>query len=325
MDPDTDHLMADFLSDLRRHSLESLDIISHHEIGPDSFAALNNHSESLTELRLSNIKPEAMSKLSLMKGCTALTSLSLSELTPYTDLEKNCYSVFLDVVIWLQSCKNLKSITLHNMLSASALLTPVLLDSSIRLAKLEVEHYLPRLAIDFHKALAHQTTLESLWLRGDGEDFMGHDIDVVVESLIQLTNLKDLRLRDMSDFFREEQFCVLSGSLLKLEEWWISGYGITDAIWLDVLQLKSLRRLEINAWTTFTADGLLGYIDKLGPGNSRMILSVNMADPESALSDAEQALVRETIASKVEGKFDYIPARGLRNNCSELGLCLHAV
>ena len=322
MDTDSDHLMASFLNDLRPHSLESFNVISRSEIGADSFAALNNHCESLTELRLNDINSEAMCELSLMKSCTALTSLTLSERTPNTDLEKKNHGVFLEVVDWLQNCKNLRSITCHRILSASSILTPLLMNNSIRLTKLDIEGYKPLSSQNFHKALAHQTSLERLWLKGDGEDFMAQDVDVVVESLIRLTNLKDLRLRDMSDFFRDEHLCTLSRNLLNLEELWTSGYGITDAIWPSIALMKSLRRLEINAWTTFTADGLLSYINELGSGNGRMILGVNMADPETSLSDAEQALVREALARRVEGKFDYIPARGLRNYHSELGTLL---
>ena len=319
MDPDTDHSMADFLTSIRPHSLESLDIISHSEMGAESFAALNSHSESLIELRLNNIRPEAVSTLSLMKGCTSLTSLLISERNAHTDLEKENHSVFLDVVDWLKNCKNLNSITFHKMLSASAILTPVLLDNSIRLVKLELEG---RLSRNFLKALAHQDSLESVWLRGDGEEFIGEDIAVVVESLINLTNLKDLRLRDMSDFFRNEHLCTIARHLLNLEELWTSGYGITDAIWPDVALLKSLRRLEVNAWSSFTADGLFGYINQLGSGNSRMILGINMADPETSLSEVDHALVREALASQVEGKFDYILARGLRNHRRDLGSSL---
>ena len=36
-----------------------------------------------------------------------------------------------------------------------------------------------------------------------------------------------------------------------------------------------------------------------------------MADPDSALSEEEQAFVKEELASRVEGRFEYTLARGI--------------
>ena len=305
--------MASFLYDLRPQSLESLEIFSYSNIAAETFVALNSHCECLKELRLNNIKSEAIPALSLMKHCIALTSLLLSESHGTTDLENTQNDVFLEVVAWLRECKGLKSIAFQKMPSASAILTPVLLDNNIRLVKLELEGYQPRLAQDFHRALGLQDSLRSVWLKGEGEEFMGDDIDILVNSLTKLTHLNDLRLRDVSDFFNDEHICRLARNLIELREWWTSGFGITDAIWPDVARLKSLRRLEINAWTSFTTDGLLEYIAELGSGNNGMILSVLMADPEGhSLTEEEQSIVRDCLASRVEGRFDYILARGTK-------------
>lgn len=305
-----DQQMAQFLKDLRPQSLESLEIISYSDIAAETFMALDRHCDSLRELRLNNIKPTSMPALSLMGGCKALTSLLLSEATATTDLENTQNDVFLETIKWLRNCKGLNSITLQKMLSASAILTPVLLENAIHLVKLEIEGYSPHQAQDLHRALATQDSLRSLWLKGDAEDFVGSDIEILVNSLCTLRSLKDLRLKDVSDYFLDEHICRLARNLRELEEWWTSGYGITDAIWPDVAMLKSLRRLEINAFASFTADGILEYIAHLGSGNNRMILSVMMADPESSLTEEEQSLVREVLASRLEGRFDYILAPG---------------
>jgi len=102
---------------------------------------------------------------------------------------------------------------------------------------------------------------------------------------------------------------LLASNLPELESLWISGWGITDKIWQYLKLLRSLRRLDINAWSSFTADGLLEYISGLGEGNWGLFLAVMMADPESALSEEEQYIVQEALTTKVEGRFDYTLAR----------------
>ena len=310
---EADHLLASFLNDLRPQSLEAFEIFSYSDIGAETFLALNCHRGSLQELKLNNIKPEAMPSLSLMKGCVALTSLLMTETIGTTDLENRQHDVFLEVVAWLRKCRGLQSITFQKFMSAPAILTPILLEDNIHLAKLELEGYSGVASREFHLALAHQQSLRSLWLKGDGDDFVRDDFDALIGSLSKLTQLVDLRLRDISDYFRDEHICQLARSLPRLEEWWTSGFGITDAIWTDVASLRSLRRLELSAWTTFTIQGLLEFISTLKDGNRGLILSVMMADPESGLTEDEQSLVRDTLLAKAEGRFDYILARGICN------------
>lgn len=67
---------------------------------------------------------------------------------------------------------------------------------------------------------------------------------------------------------------------------------------------------DINALSNFTLDGLLEYISRLGAGNWGLALAIMMADPETPLSEEAQSLVREILAAKVEGRFDYTLARG---------------
>ncbi|KAL9033177.1 MAG: hypothetical protein Q9214_007635, partial [Letrouitia sp. 1 TL-2023] len=107
-----------------------------------------------------------------------------------------------------------------------------------------------------------------------------------------------LRLRDISDYFNDEVIQRLARSLSKLEVWCTSGWAITDAIWEEVAQLKSLRRLDFTALTQFTAKGILDFILNLGPGNHNFVLAVMMADSDCDLSEAEQTMIRETMAER---------------------------
>jgi len=274
---------------------------------------LNGHARSLTELKLNSIKPEAMPMLSKLNDCTNITTLLLTEsLNAVTDLENLHNDIFLEMVSWLTNCKNLRNITFTSFLSAPALLKPVLVDNNIYLTHLKLEGYAMRGNQEFHKALAHQTSLQSLSLKGEAEDFgLGGGFIILVDSISQLVNLVDLDLKEISDYFRNEHICQLARHLPKLEVWWTSGYGITDVVWDDIASLKSLRRLELSAQTSFTAEGILDFVQKLGPGNKGFLLAVTMADMDSDLSEEEQSLIRETMTEKVEGRFDFTLMRGM--------------
>lgn len=309
---DADQHFATFLNEIRPQSLESFEIFSVSQIGAESFLALNCHRETLTELKLNGIKAESIPALSMLKGCTNLTSLLLSENGVATqDLEKRHNDVFLEVVAWLCQCKGLRTISLYNLLSAPALLTPVLLQSSIHLTKLALEGYLMSESRDFHRALSQQTSLQDLWLKGESSD-NPEDIDVLVESLSKLENLTDMRLQEVSDYFLDRHFCTLAKNLQRLEVWESSGYAITDAIWGDMNSMNSLRRLEFNALTRFTANGIMDFILNLGPGNNGLLLNIAMQDVDYNLTEEEQSMIRETMTSKADGRFDFMLFRGKR-------------
>lgn len=239
-DPEADSLFATFLQELRPQSLEALEVFSYSNIGAETFSAVDCHNTTLQELKLNNIKPEAMGSLSMLKGCTALTSLLLTETTGSTDLEDTEHDTFLEVIGWLRRCTKLRTITFQKLLSGPAILTPVLLENNMQIVRLEVTDYVTSSARDFHQALAHQQSLRSIVLKGDAE---GCEIEPLVEALSQLAHLKELRLSNLSDFFLDYHICKLAQNLRELEELWISGWGITDAIWADISNLRSLRRL----------------------------------------------------------------------------------
>ncbi len=180
-----------FLNGLRANTLESFEIISFSNIGAESFLALNCHRESLTELKLSNLTADSVVALAMLKGCTSLRLLHLEDLLGTTDLEGTQNDIFLELIAWLRDCRKLQEISLKKFMSGPAIMTPLLLENQIRLLKVTVEGYTMRDSRDFHQALAHQETLEGLWLRGDGEDVVRDDIDIFVESLSKLNHLRN--------------------------------------------------------------------------------------------------------------------------------------
>ena len=324
-DSKADDSFAAFLNGLRPQSLESFETFSYSKIGAQSFIALNSHFESLTELKLNPIESKAMPALAYLQGCTCLKLLALTEANGFTDLENAHNDSFLEIVSWLRNCKKLEWVSFR-FRSAPAVLIPVLLENDIHLLHLEVENYHMTGSRPFHQALGHQDSLEELWLKGDGEEALQDDLDILVESVSKLGHIQDLRLRELTEEFSDKHICRLAGSLPALRGFDTSGNGISDAIWPSVASLKSLHSLQLSAITTFTADGILEYISQLGRGNQGLSLSVMMQDVDYRLTDEEQAIIRQTLASKVDGRFDFTFQRGnsLRPGClsKRLGLML---
>ncbi len=311
--------MGVFLTGLRPDTLEYFEVISFSDLGLETFLALNQHKTSLRELRLSNLKTEAIHALPALKACTAIEALHLEELhgtTDLTDSEGSQSNVLREIIEWLGSCKHLETITVKKLRNGPAILTSVLLENSIHLRKLEVEGYTMRDNQDFHRALASQPDLLTVKLKGDSEDVVRDDLDILVGSLSNLVQLRDLQLREVSDYFRDEHICTLASKLTQLEELYTSGFGITDIVWWDISRLSNLRTLSFNAMTGFTLTGILGYISSLGAGNKGLVISIDNADPGSNLDEEEQRVVREALASKVEGRFNFTLMRG--NNHSNL-------
>ncbi|MCJ1267316.1 hypothetical protein MMC22_007201 [Lobaria immixta] len=299
--------LAAFLNELRPHSLQSFETFSHPHV-PATLQALSGHGESLVNLNLNFISMGTLPTLSLLKGCTNLVSLSLAGIGyDDTDLEESYKYAYLEIINWLKECKKLRILAFSKLFSAPSLMAPILLEESIHLTSLEYESYDFPDSKKFHQALANQTSLQSLWLKGDTDE--GDVSDTLVESLSNLVNLTDLRLREVSDTFSDRHILQLANSLPKLEVWSTSGYGLTDAILGAVASLRSLRRLDIGALTSFTADGILGFVERLGPGNKGLILAVMNADMDSELSGPEQELIQERIARKVEGRFEFTLSR----------------
>ena len=273
-------------------------------LNSQTFFALSQHGASLEYLQLESIHADAMPNLSKLSGCTNLKSLILAERAPaIQDLEKRFNGTFLEVVAWLRECKELREIWLNNFLSGPAILTPLLLESNIRLTSLTLDRYVMNQSTEFHQALASHVSLQRLFLSGEGVDVGDPNNEILVESLCALENLKELQLRDVSDGFMNHHIVRLAQSLLKLKRLGIGGYGVDDEIWEGIACLQSLQSLELNALSRFTVKGILEYIWKLGDGNRELVLGINMQDNDCDIPEAEQAIIEEAIVGKVDGRF----------------------
>lgn len=222
---------------------------------------------------------------------------------------------FVKTVTWLKECKKLRELTFAEFSGASGLVTSILSENCIHLTSLEYEsHGFPDTE-NFLPALASQTSLQFLCLKeadctGDYETTKR--IDILVECLSNLVNLKELHTSKMSDNFSNLHIVQLANNLPKLEVWSTSGCKLTDRIWDAVASLRSLRTLDFGAQTIFTVNGILDFIEKLGPGNRGLFL--NVRNSKKDFSTDRQMLIQEMIDRKVGGEFDF---------CYERGICSH--
>jgi hypothetical protein len=306
LEPDVDQQLASFFSGLNRGTLRSFAALGANAVGPETLLSLNHHAQSLKRLELGGLKSEAIKNLSFLQGCTALETLGIQDADGVIDLEATQNDVFLEIIAWLSKCNVLRELLFRNLISSPAILTQVCLQNNIRLRKLQVVGY-PLLGNqDFHKALSHQTSLESLELRGDAEGVFGDDLDALVSSISQLTKLKYLDLLSTSDYFRTSHIMTLTSHLRDLEELQFSGYEATDDLWRALANLHHLRALNIHALSSFSYDGILTYISTLNPDtNQGLTLSIMNQNSESGLDERQETIIRKTIATKVDGKFDF--------------------
>jgi hypothetical protein len=86
----------------------------------------------------------------------------------------------------------------------------------------------------------------------------------------------------------------------------VGGYELTDEIWPAVSNLRNLRILTFQAMTSFKFTGLLGYIGTLSEGNSGLLLSVMNSTSECDLTETERTVIRDALANKVDGKFEFV-------------------
>ena len=308
---EADAAFADFLLDLRSNSLKLLEIYSRASVNAKTFTALNRHSESLTELKLGALEPEAVPSLALLKDCTRLTTLSFSEVYRGTvDLEEDFPDVRVELTSWLVACKSLKSLTVTKFRSSPSLLAPVLQNTDIHLDHLEVFGYPLERSNNFHSALGSQPSLKTLTLRGDAPELLiGDDAyKNLANALTHLRELTYLDLRGSSDAFRDTDIINIAKTHPKLETWWTGGIYITDKVLKPIAALKQLKRLECSASTRFSKDGLQQFFETLEvPGNEGFNFAVNAPDDseEFDLSPEDEDYIRSLANSSVKGNIEF--------------------
>ncbi|KAK1087198.1 hypothetical protein LTR33_001184 [Friedmanniomyces endolithicus] len=313
-----DRSIAAFISGMPQDALRRFENMDTSGIGPQTCLAINGHGRSLTSLKLALEEDEILG-LGLLQGCTQLETLHISTLhitalRPSIDLKATRNDVYLEIVDWLRRCAQLTEVFFNDVVSAPDLLLPILLNGDVKLHTLGIKAkegsmYLAKDQHDFHSALSTQSSLKHLDICADPDIMTRDDIEIVLNSLCHLTELQTLQLFRISHYFSDEHIKLLAQHLPRLDALYIGGYGITDDVWSAVGTLKYLKSITFAGITAFTSDGILSFIEKLGEGNTGLVLSIEMADPDTMIPEEVQETLRGALASSVNGRFEYQPSR----------------
>ncbi|KAI5211123.1 hypothetical protein E4T38_01735 [Aureobasidium subglaciale] len=309
-DDESDVLLARFLNNMPKNTLQYFENIGECGIGIETCRALNTHAESLRFLALA-IPDKGIEGLGLMKNCTVIETLKLTDTQPPHDLKEMQKDTLHGMIEWLKQCTKLREVNLTDFISAPDILTPALSEEGVDLEDLQINArrddcmYALREHSEFHAAIGLQTKLQSLVLKADPDPLEPVARNQLCESLCELRDLRYLQLTRSSDYFQDDQLQLLGENLLNLEDLNVSGWLLSDSTLATLSNLGNLKSLTFNGLSVFTADGLLEFIDKLGPSNRGLAISIDMASLDAALSGEEQDLVRDTLATKVQGRFEY--------------------
>lgn len=302
---EADDVFAKFLQDLKPDTIQYLQFISFSSIAQKSFTALGRH-RGLKKLKLNNLCTAAMENLSSLKECTQIEVLSLEDNSGTVRLEELNNDVFLDVIAWLSSCKSLRDITIRRLFDGPSILAAVAIAPDVKWTKLCLEGYTVRNSSSaaFHTALTDQKELEELFLKGNGEDTIPQDLEIMVSAMAQLSKLKKLVLRQVSDEFDMTHISTLALSLPLLEEFSTSGQELSSDILPLLANLRNLRTLTLFALTQFDFESILDFVrlldEKKQKGFGLFLMAV---DQEFALNDEQHTLISESIRTQVGGSF----------------------
>ncbi|KAF9893881.1 hypothetical protein FE257_010051 [Aspergillus nanangensis] len=298
-----------FFNGLRPNTLEFFQTISCSQLGPRSIKALGTQLGSITELKLTSLTSETIAEMPSLTEPPCLRILVLTDSIPSIRNEKY-YSIVTRLAEWIRSCKALRHLELRRFLDDPLLLSNVLADDKLRLSTLSLSSYNMTGSGAFHEALAFQNSLQSLTLRGEANEFPT-DNDLLVNTICNLNNLRELELKDISDCFTLDNVMSLTPFLPKLERLWISGDYFNDAAWSAFICFPNLQSLSISALSEFTAEGILNFISQLGPTNKGFSLSILNSVSETNITEEAQNLIREAMKASLDGSFDFGLALGI--------------
>ena len=298
----------EFLDELASNTLQYFEVLSYSQLGPRSIKALNNHLNSLTELKLTSLTLEAIAALPSLTAPPALRVLVLTDSIPAVR-DEGFYSVIMRVAEWIRSCKALRRLELRRFVDDAVLLSHVLTDENLRLSNLSLAGYTMAGAQDFHQALASQHSLQILNLRGESSE-TPEDNELLVQAIGQLNELRELELKDISDCFTPDHLITLTPYLPHLERLWVSGDFFNDEVWDAFRGLGKLQSLVIHALSEFTTQGILRFITSLQSGNKGFSLSILNSTSDTDITEEAQNQIREVLKTNLNGTFDFGLAQG---------------
>lgn len=276
----------------------------------------------MTELKLTSLTIDTIRELPSLTALPNLEVLSLTDSAPAT-WDESFYTNLGLVADWIRSCTKLKRLEVRKFMHDAELLSQVMMSDDIHLTSLSFAGFKLTRSGGFLPALGSHTSLQTLYLRGEGSEDP-RDNNLLVDAVGVLGNLGELELKDVSDWFTMEQVEAVTSFLPHLERLWISGEAFNDSIWPAFACLTKLKSLAIYALSNFTANGVVDFISQLGPNNKGLSLSILNATSGVNFPDEALGMIREMLAANLDGTFDFGLAQGSmsRSPALEVGVML---
>ncbi len=305
--PTVDADLAGFFQTLRPNTLKTFKVLSRHRLSGEAFEALGHHSSSLQSLHLGNLSAQALEHLGQLRRCTALRSLILngdSLLNLHWEAEYN--NAFLDAVSWLSSCSSLESLLISGIPDVSTLLGHVLKVPTFRLVDLSVELRDDNEA--FYTSLANQTSLWTLSLKRDYDlpDLPAKINAQFIQSLMKCRSLTKLNLMTQTTL-TAMNLTAMSQSLPHLEDILLEIDELSDDVFDPLSAMPHLRTLNFMSPSTFSFEGILGFINRLatgGPARRNFGLVISNQVGFKKFSPGEEDILTQQLASTVGGRFE---------------------
>lgn len=296
--------MQQFLTELGPQSLEYFEILSYSNLGPRSIEALGLHVNKLAELKLTSLDIDCISQLASLPTLPSLSVLVLTDSIP-TLRDNAFYAVVERLALWMRSCKALRRLELRRFVDDPALLAQVLDHGHTQLDTLSLAGY--HMGSEqvqlFHKSLSHQKSLKCLYLSGMG---IAHSAanKLLCEAVCEL-DLRELELKDISDFFTPRNVGDVLRSQFGLERLWISGERFPDGYIKALELMRNLKSLVIQAPCDFTGDEILDFIDRLIRDGGHEGFSLSILNSVETITDWEESMIRDLIRGQLDGSFDF--------------------
>ncbi|ETS84762.1 hypothetical protein PFICI_02787 [Pestalotiopsis fici W106-1] len=304
-----DENVASFLQILPRDSLQCFEIISYNDIGLQTLRALNAHARSLKTLTLGSLPGDVMNSLNALPSCTAIEHLSLENQRHNPWHLAGNDNLLKQVVDWIGSCKNLRTLKLSNIGDSLLIIKDVLASPNVQLLALDLQGFSSQgdiLDAAAWSALGRQEILEDLTIGGlDGmpDALVVHETPVLADSICQLRHLKKLDLKRAS--IRAIELRQIVTALPQLTNLGFGGEWIDDQILESVSNLQNLKSLLVNALSVFTFDGLRTFATKLDPEQHKgIVVEINNQIGKWKFDRDQEDWLIEYFTTELEGRID---------------------
>lgn len=258
----SDEKIASIFELLAPRGLQSIEIVGSHLVGPLSVQALAQNNNTLTSLKLGSgaITRPGLDHLPKLGVLNNLHTLELSFTESCNLSEDN--NLQGEIGQWIQSCKNLDSLSLANFQTVIQVLEPLLESDNLRLRRLRVHGGVGHIPRRFYDALNGHKTLRELML--EYHPTTEGDFTLEPDFLCSLSDLRVLSLLWISEHYDNARVCMIPDLHPKLEELSLVGDKLDDGIWGTLACLEHLRKLTIVGNSFFSCEGISQFLDLTG-------------------------------------------------------------